>query len=778
MDASVRASRRTRPITAEFEGIMDDLKSRPPPHGKPPTEVMIHAHTFRADWPRPMYAEGQGFPDPKWQAGVKKFKKMFALSTGPPDVNSTTNFGEASGWLGKDMPAAQGLQALVTNGAGSKSWFTNLGDEIALTGPENDYRGADPSTGAGFPLQVNQSALNKIFEQWLKQQQILPAAAGCDPYAGCIYNTSIMMASEGQAHAFYYSNLFRYDYELHNASKAFGVLAHVPYHNVTAELLAFQKKTGQLLGGHTTANFPPSAMCYDERYNQTRDNSYLPKTNMWIGGYRENTFTLPFTEDYIFQIAAGSQQMYDLVIDVERAAIRPLPSSDELSAMASPMEVAAAPLRKLPSTATVPGRPIMQYVMLHNPGNTVRSERRRFYASIAHGAKWIDYFVLQTFATGPGDFTDSHHGMYPAVQTQLNEYGMFDDIVARGVPQAQGAKASLVFSATEDMYWDAFGTPGAAKRALFVTIRHAQIALDVICEDDIESGLVNEYALVFLSAGHLREASATALVKWVAAGGTLFGSVSLGMLNEFNQTNTELASLYGIEEPFGIIGSHQAGPGTGEISFVKQDLQYAETLDTVTVAAAATSADGDTPLLALGEKAVLKLAAKPSATVFARFKDHSPALYRKPHGKGAAIVAAFHLGFAYFRPALPKRPVARGSTDETFNHFVPTAFGVAARSLIETTTSHIAALQPVLATPERRLDIMVIAAAGRGTVITVVNWSDSVDIKGLELVLQFECTFSKATLASGGAVKASKAADGKTKLTFDLAVADAVILRV
>ena len=45
-------------------------------------------------------------------------------------------------------------------------------------------------------------------------------------------------------------------------------------------------------------------------------------------------------------------------------------------------------------------------------------------------------------------------------------------------------------------------------------------------------------------------------------------------------------------------------------------------------------------------------------------------------------------------------------------------------------------------------------------------------------MLQFECTFSKATLASGGAVKASKAADGKTKLTFDLAVADAVILRV
>jgi hypothetical protein len=51
-------------------------------------------------------------------------------------------------------------------------------------------------------------------------------------------------------------------------------------------------------------------------------------------------------------------------------------------------------------------------------------------------------------------------------------------------------------------------------------------------------------------------------------------------------------------------------------------------------------------------------------------------------------------------------------------------------------------------------------------------------IKGLELVLQFDCTFGKATLASGGAVRVSKAADGKTKLTLDLGVADAVILRV
>ena len=48
---------------------------------------------------------------------------------------------------------------------------------------------------------------------------------------------------------------------------------------------------------------------------------------------------------------------------------------------------------------------------------------------------------------------------------------------------------------------------------------------------------------------------------------------------------------------------------------------------------------------------------------------------------------------------------------------MPTDFGVTARSLIEASTAHISGLQPVLPVQEKRLDIMVIAAAGKGTVI-------------------------------------------------------------
>ena len=83
---------------------------------------------------------------------------------------------------------------------------------------------------------------------------------------------------------------------------------------------------------------------------------------------------------------------------------------------------------------------------------------------------------------------------------------------------------------------------------------------------------------------------------------------------------------------------------------------------------------------------------------------------------------------------------------------------------------------PVLSS-EPRVDIGVVAAAGKGTVIPVSNWAGAV-VPGFNITLQFPCTFKTAKLASGGAVHASKTADGRDTFVFDLEIAaDALILR-
>ena len=258
----------------------------------------------------------------------------------PPSRNSTTKFGST----GFSSPAD--LQALVDAGANDLGMAANLGDEIGLSTPESHY-----------PAATNQTQLNQIWEAWLEDQGLTPVQAGCDPYTGCVYNKSILLVGTN-ARSFYWSNRFSDAYGLVNStmrctSKQFLAGQCVTYMNRTEMLQAFQKRTGRLQKLYTGANFPPSRGQQDPRYNMSRLISYLPLTNMWVNAYRVQpgqtspTFTLPFTEDYIFQIAAGTQQMFDLAIDLERAGVRP-PASPAQLALGSPSDAASTPLRRLP----------------------------------------------------------------------------------------------------------------------------------------------------------------------------------------------------------------------------------------------------------------------------------------------------------------------------------------------------------------------------------------------------------------------------------------------
>ena len=64
----------------------------------------------------------------------------------------------------------------------------------------------------------------------------------------------------------------------------------------------------------------------------------------------------------------------------------------------------------------------------------------------------------------------------------------------------------------------------------------------------------------------------------------------------------------------------------------------------------------------------------------------------------------------------------------------------------------------------------------KGTALVLVSWSP-LPVRGLNLTLQFECDFSSAALAGGGAVAASTTAGGWSAFVSELGVADALLLR-
>jgi hypothetical protein len=67
----------------------------------------------------------------------------------------------------------------------------------------------------------------------------------------------------------------------------------------------------------------------------------------------------------------------------------------------------------------------------------------------------------------------------------------------------------------------------------------------------------------------------------------------MGLLNETNQTNRALADVYGIRS-HAVVGT-EAGVGTNEIVFIKQDLAYVDVLTTAAVTSQVSEYHSDAP---------------------------------------------------------------------------------------------------------------------------------------------------------------------------------------
>ena len=169
---------------------------------------------------------------------------------------------------------------------------------------------------------------------------------------------------------------------------------------------------------------------------------------------------------------------------------------------------------------------------------------RRYRMQIAHGVKIIDLFFLETSTSGyTCDYADQDTGMYQQIRTTLNELTTFDDIVSSGSAQLNLAKVALLYSETADIWYSSLGTPGAAKRSLYLAIRHAQLPLDIVTEEDCIDGILNHYSLLFVVDPQVSEAAMRAVSRWTSAGGRAVATAGGAQLNEYNMTNRATRQL-------------------------------------------------------------------------------------------------------------------------------------------------------------------------------------------------------------------------------------------
>lgn len=382
--------------------------------------------------------------------------------------------------------------------------------------------------------------------------------------------------------------------------------------------------------------------------------------------------------------------------------------------------------------------------------------RRLFYGALAHGMKVVNLFEVEPMQAAPTENYVSLPQTYAAIRRALYELGTFEDIVQDG--RVRPGAAALWFGETGDIWVDQHAPFAAAKRALYIAIRHQQLPLDIVVEADAAAGDLDAYRILYLTDLHVSRAASQAIADWVEQGGRVFATAGAGMWDEYNQPNPIMRRLFGIEA-YEIQKS-----GRQNITFVKQGLPFLEPLDRVTWRAFSTHRH----VPVFGVRSRLRVS---TAEVLGEFEDGSPAITLHRVGKGQAMSCGFLPGLSYFKPAIPLRPLDRVANDGAMAHWLPTTFDLNAHRLIGWLATDIP--RPVMS--HAPLVETTIIEADQGTVIPVVNWR-SRPISPLAVTVAGDMSGRKAELASGQPVEVTQG-DGKTTYRFDLDIADALIIR-
>ena len=424
------------------------------------------------------------------------------------------------GSLGSPADIAKAIDAVKAAGPVENIYVASLGDEITVAG-------GDTSAAA--------------WTAWCATRKAT-AAQGCG--GGANVSTLGISGAKGDPLSngvYYWSEKF-----IHAAA-----IGH------------FKTMTDQLQAGlpncNVGANFAPTAYFTDARDGQQYCNNYLGTTYQWIEMFRQGGMTLPWSEDWAWQTPLGSQQMVTLLIDVMRSSVTKhtsfdtdAPYQDRAVRVNDTDHDAYKPLGMPAVPAATGTSPLMMYVMPHFVGNAPASWRRQFYGDIAHGVKIFDLFEFVSSISGyTCDYTDQDGGTYEEIRIALNELGMYEDIVLAGSAQLNLAKTAILYSESADIWLSPVGTPGAAKRSLYLALRHAQIPIDVVNEEDCTRGSLNHYAVLFIVDPQVSEEAVTAIGAWVNTGGHVYVTAGGAQLNEANQTNVAMNKLTGITQVSG-----------------------------------------------------------------------------------------------------------------------------------------------------------------------------------------------------------------------------------
>lgn len=489
---------------------------------------------------------------------------------------------------------------------------------------------------------------------------------------------------------------------------------------------AYYRSKGVLTG----ANYSPHA-------------NYLVTELDYIRPFRLRAMSMPWSEDYVWQIPEFSGQATGYLTSGLRAGAK----YDNL--------------------------PIHMYVMPHSPGNTPRDFRLSFYTAVAHGARHVDYFCASPMAIGATEnyIATDDLPMWRQVHACSHEAGVFEDHVVDG--KVRPGKVGLLLSSVDEVMTGvnnfSLALHNNERKALYYALRHSQVPVDFLSEDDVIDGRAGDYQLIYVGQQFLHSRALAALRKWVEKGGTVVALCGGGFTDEQNRPNPQALAFYGVKSQKRSVDPDLVRKyllKDNQPFFSKQDLPVYEPIDRVTWTSGKVKVAG-VPVIAW--KQTLEPA---DATVLGTFADGKPAVLRKKHGQGQAVLFGFLPGQAYLKSGLPLRPVDRGAVDDSFAHFLPTRMDPKLRQALVDDFLPAGFVRPVVCS-EPLVESTCIDSPGR-LAVPLMNYTGK-PIATLSVRLEGLGTVKAIRSVERGPLK-PLSKDGHTTVQLPLDVADMLLI--
>ena len=259
-------------------------------------------------------------------------------------------------------------------------------------------------------------------------------------------------------------------------------------------------------------------------------------------------------------------------------------------------------------------------------------------SALAQGAKHFFYWTYGPTAMSTENYWSDLRGEYDGVVRMTRQLASAEHIIAPGA--LRKTRVALLYSISSDL-WQPWGCIHMLeRRATYLALVHDQYLVDMLTEEDIAAGRLNDYDVLYAADPNISRRTTAAIERWVQDGGYLFGACGAGSRDEFNEPGPGLARVFGIEPAIRV----EVHP---EEYRVRGALNWMDYVDRIKI--------GRTSLL--GEPAAfgvlgVKVSFKPTAgTIVGRFKENAPAAVLHELGRGKAAYIGACPGLSYLKDA-------------------------------------------------------------------------------------------------------------------------------